>query len=240
MIKDVDLVAQAFRDGTGVPWGDHHPDLFAGTEKFFRGNYLSFLVSDWLPALDGVVDRLHDGARVADVWCGHGASTILLATEYPESTFVGYDFHEPSIEAARKAAAAAGLTDRCRFEVAEATDYPGGDYDLVGLFDCLHDMGDPVGAAAHIRETLAPNGALLLVEPYAEDQLADNLGPMGRIFYSASTLLCTPCSRAQDVGLALGAQAGEAQLTDVLHLGGFTKVRRAAQTPFNLVLEARP
>lgn len=240
VIKDVDLVAAAFRSGSGVPWGDHHPDLFAGTEKFFRGNYLSFLVPDWLPALDGVVDRLHDGARVADVGCGHGPSTILLATEYPDSTFVGYDFHEPSIEAARKAAAAAGVTDRCRFEIADAADYPAGDYDLVCMFDCLHDMGDPVGVASHIRGTLAPHGVLLLVEPYAEDQLADNLGPMGRISYSISTLVCTPCSRSQEVGLALGAQAGEARLTDVLQRGGFTRVRRAAQTPFNLVLEARP
>jgi SAM-dependent methyltransferase len=240
VIKDVDLVAAAFRSGTGVPWGDHHPDLFAGTEKFFRGNYLSFLIPAWLPALNGVVDRLRTGADVADIGCGHGASTILLATEYPASMFVGYDFHEPSIEAARKAATAAGVADRCRFEVADAAGYSGIDYDLVALFDCLHDMGDPVRVASHIRSTLASDGVLLLVEPYAEDRFADNIGQMGRIFFSMSTLVCTPTSRAQDLGLALGAQAGEARLTDVLHRAGFTNVRRAAQTPFNLVLEARP
>jgi SAM-dependent methyltransferase len=240
MIKDVDLIADAFRDGRGVAWGEHHPDLFVGTERFFRTNYIAHLTDHWIPALEGVEAKLRAGATVADVGCGHGASTVILAQAYPRSSFVGYDFHEPSIEVARKAAAEAGVADRCRFEVAKAASYPGRGLDLVALFDCFHDLGDPVGAAAHIRETLAEDGTCLLVEPYAEDQLEDNLTPVGRISYSASTMLCTPCSRSQDVGLALGAQAGQARLREVLNAAGFSRVRRATQTPLNLVLEARP
>jgi SAM-dependent methyltransferase len=240
MIKDVDLIADAFRDGRGVAWDEHHPDLFAGTERFFRTNYIGHLTGYWIPALDGVEAKLRAGATVADVGCGHGASTVILARAYPQSSFVGYDFHPPSIEAAQKAAAEAGVADRCRFEVAEATCYPGRGLDLVAMFDCLHDLGDPVGAAAHIRETLADDGTCLLVEPYAEDRLEDNLTPVGRIFYAASTMVCTPCSRSQDVGLALGGQAGEARLREVLEAAGFTRVRRATQTPFNLVIEACP
>jgi SAM-dependent methyltransferase len=240
MIKDVDLIADAFRDGRGVAWGEHHPDLFVGTERFFRTNYIAHLTNYWIPALEGVEATLRGGATVADVGCGHGASTVILAQAYPRSSFVGYDSHEPSIEAARKAAAEAEVADRCQFEVAEAASYPGRGFDLVALFDCLHDMGDPVGAAAHIRETLADDGSCMLVEPYAEDQLEDNLNPVGRIFYAASTMLCTPCSKSQDVGLALGGQAGEARLRKVLKAAGFSRVRRATQTPLNLVLEARP
>jgi SAM-dependent methyltransferase len=240
MIKDVDLIVDAFRDGRGVAWGEHHPDLFAGTERFFRTNYIAHLTDYWIPELDGVEAKLRAGATVADIGCGHGASTVILAQAYPQSSFVGYDFHRPSIEAARKGAAEAGVADRCRFEVAEAADYPGRDLDLVALFDCLHDMGDPVGVAAHIRETLAEDGTCLLVEPYAEDRLEDNLTPVGRVCYAASTMVCTPSSRSQDVGLALGGQAGEARLREVLEAAGFTRVRRATQTPFNLVLEARP
>ena len=240
VIKDVDLVAEAFRTGRGIAWGEHHPDLFEGTEKFFRGNYVANLITLWIPALDGVAEKLERGARVADVGCGHGASTVLLATTYPASEFVGFDSHAPSIRAARNAAANAGVADHCRFEVADAESYPGRDYDLVTLCDCLHDMGDPVSVAGHVRDTLSQEGTCLLVEPYAEDGLEDNLNPMGRIFYSVSTMVCTPCSRAQDVGLALGAQAGGARLTGVLQDAGFTRIRRAAATPFNLVLEARP
>ena len=240
LIKDVDLVAEAFRAGRGVAWGEHHPDLFEGTETFFRGNYVTNLTTTWIPALDGVAEKLERGARVADVGCGHGASTVLLATTFPASEFVGFDSHEPSIRAARKAATNAGVAERCSFEVAGAAGYPGRDYDLVALLDCLHDMGDPVSAAGHVRDTLSPEGTCLVVEPYAEDRLQDNLNPMGRIFYSVSTMVCTPCSRAQDVGLALGAQAGERRISDVLKEAGFGRVRRAAATPFNLVFEARP
>jgi SAM-dependent methyltransferase len=238
-VKDVELIADAFRDGHGVAWGDHHPDLFVGTDRFFRPNYIANLTTSWIPALDGVEPKLLAGAHVADIGCGYGASTIIMATAYPASSFVGYDQHLPSIEAARKAAADAGVADRCRFDVAAATEYPGRGYDLVALFDCLHDMGDPIGAAAHIRDTLSDDGTCMLVEPFAEDRLEDNLTPIGRISYAASTMLCTPGSRAQPGGLALGAQAGESRLRDVLTVAGFSRVRRAAETPFNLVLEAR-
>jgi len=239
-IKDVELIVDAFRDGHGVAWGDHHPDLFVGTDRFFRPNYIANLTTSWIPALDGVEHKLHTGARIADIGCGYGASTIIMATAYPTSSFVGYDPHPPSIEAARKAAANAGVADRCRFEVGAAADYPGRGYDLVALFDSLHDMGDPVGAAAHIRYTLSDEGTCLLVEPFAGDRLEDNLTPIGRIYYAGSTMLCTPGSRAQQVGLALGAQAGETRLREVLVAAGFSRVRRANETPLNLVLEARP
>jgi SAM-dependent methyltransferase len=239
-IKDEEKIERAFVGRHGVGWHEHHDDLFSGTERFFRPGYAANLVSSWIPALDGVEDRLQTGARVADVGCGHGASTLLMAQAFPRSEFVGFDYHAPSIEHARAAAAEAGLGDRARFEVASAKDYPGDAYDLVCMFDCLHDMGDPVGAAAHVLRSLAPDGTWLIVEPYAGDRLEDNLNPVGRVYYGASTLVCTPASRAQEVGLALGAQAGEARLREVVTTGGFTRFRRATETPFNLVLEARP
>jgi SAM-dependent methyltransferase len=240
MIRDEPKVADAFRSGKGVGWHEHDPGLFEGTERFFRPNYAANLVTSWIPALDGVEAKLHAGARVADVGCGHGASTILLAEAYPKSTFVGFDYHEPSISWARKAASRTGVADRVSFEVASSKAYPGKGYDLVAFFDCLHDMGDPVGAAAHVRASLSKDGTWLLVEPYANDRLEDNLNPVGRVFYGASTLVCTPASLAQDVGLALGAQAGEARLREVVTSAGFTSFRRASETPFNLVFEVRP
>ena len=239
VIKDEPKITQAFRTGAGVGWHEHDHDLFAGTERFFRPGYSANLVSAWIPALDGVEAKLEAGALVADVGCGHGASTLIMAAAYPRSRFVGFDYHEGSIEHAREAAAAAGVADRVRFEVAPAKEYPGEGYDLVAMFDCLHDMGDPVGAAAHVLRTLAPDGTWLLVEPFAGDRLEDNLNPIGRMFYGASTLVCTPASRDQEVGLALGAQAGEARIGEVVRAGGFTRFRRATQTPFNLVFEAR-
>jgi SAM-dependent methyltransferase len=239
-IKDEEKVARAFQTGGGVGWHEHHHDLFSGTERFFRPGYAANLASEWIPALDGVEAKLQAGARVADVGCGYGASTVLMAEAYPRSEFVGFDYHAPSIEHARRAAAQAGLGDRVRFEVSSAKEYPGEGYDLVCMFDCLHDMGDPSGAAAHVLRTLAPDGTWLIVEPFAGDRLEDNLNPVGRIYYGASTLVCTPASRDQEVGLALGAQAGEARLREVVSAGGFTRFRRATETPFNLVLEAKP
>jgi len=238
--KAIPKMAQAMRTGLGLGWHEHDASLFHGTERFFRPGYAANLVSAWIPALEGVEARLKAGASVADVGCGHGASTVIMAQAYPESTFVGFDYHAPSIEHARAAARAAGVDDRVRFEVARAQDYPGGGYDLVAVFDCLHDMGDPVGAAAHVRSTLKDDGTWLIVEPYAQDRLEDNLNPVGRVFYSASTFICTPASRSQEVGACLGAQAGEQRLRDVVTKGGFRHFRRATETPFNLVLEARP
>ena len=240
LTKDEEKIAQAFKTGDGVGWHEHHHDLFAGTERFFRPGYSANLISAWIPALDGVQAKLEAGALVADVGCGHGASTILLAQSFPASEFVGFDYHQPSIEHARRVAADAGLDGRVSFEVAPAKEYPGDGYDLVAMFDCLHDMGDPVGAAAHVLQTLRADGTWLIVEPYAGDRLEDNLNPVGRVFYGASTLVCTPASRDQEVGLALGAQAGEARLREVVTAGGFTRFRRATETPFNIVLEARP
>ena len=240
LVKDEEKITSAFQTGQGVGWHEHHHDLFAGTERFFRPGYAANLVSAWIPALDGAQKKLEQGALVADVGCGHGASTILMAGAYPRSEFVGFDYHEGSIEAARKKASEAGLDGRVSFEVAKAKEYPGDGYDLVAMFDCLHDMGDPVGASAHVLETLDSDGTWMIVEPFANDRLDDNLNPVGRVFYSASTLVCTPASRDQEVGLALGAQAGEARLRDVVTQGGFTRFRRATETPFNLVLEARP
>ncbi len=238
--RAVDRLTETFRTGEGVGWHEHHHDLFSGTERFFRPGYIANLASTWIPALEGVEEKLLRGAKVADIGCGHGASTIILALEYPQSTFVGFDYHQLSIEAARKAASEAGVADRVSFEVASAKDYPGQGYDLVAFFDCLHDMGDPIGAARHVLASLAIEGTWMIVEPYANDDVADNLTPVGRVFYSASTLICTPASLSQEVGAALGAQAGEGRLREVVTAGGFTRFRRAAETAFNLVLEARP
>jgi SAM-dependent methyltransferase len=239
-VKDEPLITEAFRTGDGVAWHDHHPDLFVGCERFFRPGYAAHLVDEWLPALDGVEVKLRAGARVADVGCGHGASTLIMAKAFPESSFVGFDYHDASIEAARRSADAAGLGGRVRFDVASAREYSGNDYDLVAFFDCLHDMGDPVGAARHVRSSLGPEGTWMIVEPYATDRLEDNLNPVGKIYYGASTLICTPASRAQEVGLALGAQAGEERMRNVVTEAGFTRFRRAAETPVNIVYEARP
>jgi 2-polyprenyl-3-methyl-5-hydroxy-6-metoxy-1,4-benzoquinol methylase len=240
MIKDEPAITERFRTGEGFGWHEHHHDLFEGTERFFRPGYTAHLVAEWLPALDGVEDRLHSGIRVADIGCGHGVSTILMAQAYPESTFVGSDYHEGSIEAARRAAERAHVSDRVTFEVAGAKEFGGGPFDVVCVFDALHDMGDPVGAAEHVRSQLADDGTWLVVEPMAFDSIEENLNPVGRVFYAGSTMLCTPASLSQEVGLALGAQAGQQRLTEVLNEGGFSHVRRAAETPFNLVLEVRP
>jgi SAM-dependent methyltransferase len=240
MFRDEPKITDAFRSGAGVGWHEHHVCLFRGTERFFRPGYNANLVSNWIPALEGVEQKLKDGALVADVGCGHGASTILMAKAYPKSRFVGFDYHEGSIERARAAAQEAGVADRVEFQVAAAKDFPGGPYDLVCIFDALHDMGDPVGAAAHIRQALKPDGTWLLVEPFAHDELADNLNPVGRLYYSASTMICTPASLSQEVGLGLGAQAGERRLRKVCEEAGFGRFRRATETPFNLVLEVRP
>ena len=240
LYADEDQILEAFRSGRGMGWHEHDHRLFRGTERFFRPGYRGNLVSEWIPALDGVEAKLERGAKVADVGCGHGASTIIMAEAFPNSQFVGFDYHEASIERAAEAAEEAGVGDRISFEVAAAKDYPGSGYDLVCVFDCLHDMGDPVGAAAHVRQTLDGDGTWMIVEPFANDRVEENLNPVGRIFYGASTVICTPASLAQEVGLALGAQAGQARLTEVLSEGGFTRVRRATETPFNLILEARP
>jgi SAM-dependent methyltransferase len=238
--KDEPKVAKAFQSGLGLGWHEHDVCLFRGTERFFRPGYNANLVASWIPALDGVEAKLKAGAKVADVGCGHGASTILMAQAYPNSRFVGIDYHAPSIERAKQAAADAGVADRTEFHVASAQDYPGEDFDLVCIFDALHDMGDPVGASAHIRRSLKPDGTWLLVEPFAHDNLTDNFNPVGRMMYSASTMVCTPASQSQEVGLALGAQAGEGRLRQVVETAGFTRFRRASETPFNLVLEVRP
>ena len=240
LYADEDKILQAFRTGGGMGWHEHDHRLFRGTERFFKPGYRAHLVSEWVPALEGANEKLEQGAKVADVGCGHGASTIIMAQAYPNSEFHGFDYHTPSIERAREAAAEAGVADRTTFEIATAKEYPGTGYDLVCVFDCLHDMGDPAGAAAHVLQTLSPTGAWMIVEPYATDRVEDNLNPVGRVFYGASTVICTPASLDQEIGLALGAQAGESRLTEVIKQGGFTRVRRATQTPFNLVLEARP
>ncbi len=235
---DEDRILDAFRTGVGVGWHEHDPRLYPGCDRFYGPLYKSSLVQSWIPALDGVADKLAAGARVADVGCGHGSSTLVLAEAFPNSTFVGFDYHDASIAAARKAAAQAGVADRVRFEVAGAKDFPGS-YDLICFFDCLHDMGDPVGAAGHVRDALAPDGTWLLVEPMAGDRTEDNLNPIGRLYYAGSVMLCTPCSLAQEVGLGLGNQVGEKRLAELLTQAGFGHVRRATETPFNLVLEAR-
>jgi SAM-dependent methyltransferase len=233
-------VAAAFTTGEGVPWADHSDDLFEGVERFFRPTYNASLVTEWLPALDGVADKLERGARVADVGCGHGASTIILARAYPRSTFVGYDAHDASIARARKAAAQAGVADRVTFEVATAQSYPGSGYDLVAFFDCLHDMGDPEGAARHVRDSLADDGTWLLVEPYSNATLVENLNPVGRAYYSTSTLVCLPSSLADHGHRGLGNQVPDATLAEITAVAGFTRFRRAQETVFNRVFEVRP
>ena len=238
--KADEKITEAFRHGGGLGWHEHHHDLFHGTERFFRPGYAASLTSGWLPSLTGVVARLEAGGKVADIGCGHGASTVLMAAAYPSSQFIGFDYHAPSIDTARTAAAAAGLSERLTFEIASAGAFPGTGYDLVCFFDCLHDMGDPVGALQHTRQAISDDGVVMLVEPQAGDTVAANLNPIGRLFYAASSLICTPASQSQAVGRALGAQAGPARLTEVAHEAGFTRVRTAASTPFNIVLELRP
>jgi 2-polyprenyl-3-methyl-5-hydroxy-6-metoxy-1,4-benzoquinol methylase len=239
-VIDSPQIVDRARSGDGLGWHEHVHDVHEGCERFFRPGYNAHLVGEWLPALDGVVDKLERGALVADVGCGHGASTILMARAFPNSRFVGSDYHEESIEVARARAREAGLDDRVRFETEAAASYGGDGYDLVTMFDCLHDLGDPVGAARRVRATLNANGTWMIVEPNAGDRIEDNLNPVGRAYYGFSTLLCTPASLSQEVGLALGAQAGEARIRDVVTAAGFTRFRRAAETPFNLVFEARP
>jgi SAM-dependent methyltransferase len=239
MFLDKDKLVAAMRGDGALSWADHHPCLFSGTERFFRPGYQANLVSTWLPALDGVVQRLEAGAKVADIGCGHGAATILMAQAFPKSRFHGFDFHGPSIEQARQRAVEAGVGERVEFGRATAREFPGSDYDLLCFFDCLHDMGDPVGAARRAHQALKPGGTVLLVEPFANDDLDQNLNPVGRMFYAASTCICTPNSLSQEVGLGLGAQAGERRLRHVFAEAGFSSFRRATETPFNLVLEAR-
>jgi SAM-dependent methyltransferase len=236
----VDRATQAFLTGEGIGWHEHDHDVFHGVERFYRTGYLANLVQKWIPALDGVEAKLRAGARVADVGCGHGASTILMAQAFPASGFTGFDFHRESVAEANRRARAAGIADRCRFEVARAKDFPGKGYDFIATFDALHDMGDPTGAARHARAALAANGTWMIVEPFAADRTEDNFNPVGRAFYAASTLICTPCSLSQEVGLALGAQAGEARTRAVVTAGGFTRFRTALATPVNLIYEARP
>jgi SAM-dependent methyltransferase len=236
---DEPKVAEAFRTGKGVGWHEHSKCLFSGTERFFRPGYNANLASSWIPALDGVEAKLKAGAKVADVGCGHGASTIVMAKAYPKSEFFGFDYHLPSIERARKLAAEDGVGDRITFAQANAKDFPSRGYDLVAFFDCLHDMGDPVGAGKHVKETMAKDGVWMIVEPFAHDNLKDNLNPVGRVYYAASTFICTPASLSQEVALGLGAQAGERRLRKVAAEAGFTRFRRATETPFNMIFEAR-
>ena len=236
----VPRIAESFRNGAGMGWHEHDDGVFHGCEKFFRPGYAANLVSSWIPALQGVKEKLESGARAADVGCGKGASTILMAKAFPQSQFFGFDYHPKSIEAARDSAKKEGVSDRVTFEVAKAKEYPGKGYDFVAVFDCLHDMGDPVGAAGHVLRSLGKDGTWMIVEPFAQDDLKDNLNPVGRVYYSFSTLLCTPCSRSQEVGLCLGAQAGEKRMREIVSSAGFNRFRRATETPFNLVYEARP
>jgi SAM-dependent methyltransferase len=235
----VPRIAKSFRTGAGMGWHEHADSVFHGCEKFFRPGYAANLVTSWIPALHGVKEKLESGARVADVGCGKGASTLLMAKAFPKSKFFGFDYHDKSIEAARDSAKRAGVADRATFRVAKAKEYPGKDYDFVAVFDCLHDMGDPVGAAKHVRQSLAQDGTWMIVEPFANDDLKNNLNPVGRVYYGFSTLLCTPSSRSQEVGLCLGAQAGEGRIREVVTSAGFAHFRRATETPFNIVYEAK-
>ncbi|HEY2040336.1 MAG TPA: methyltransferase domain-containing protein, partial [Edaphobacter sp.] len=236
----VPRIADSFRTGEGMGWNEHHESVFHGCEKFFRSGYIGNLLSSWIPSLDGIQKKLEAGAKVADVGCGKGVSTLLMAKAFPNSQFFGFDYHDESIKGAQQSAKKQELTDNVNFRIAKAKDYPGKAYDFVTVFDCLHDMGDPVGAAQHILQSLKKDGSWMIVEPFANDDLKDNLNPVGRVYYSFSTLLCTPCSRSQEVGLCLGAQAGEARMREVVSSAGFTRFRRAAETPFNMVYEARP
>jgi len=238
--NDADKIANAFRTGKGVGWHEHDPRLFKGTEQFFRPGYRANLTTAWIPALEGVTQKLEQGAKVADIGCGHGASTVIMAEAYPNSTFHGFDYHDASIATATERAREAAVGDRATFAQASAQEFPGSDYDLVCFFDCLHDMGDPVGAAKHAREALKADGTVLLVEPNAADTVEGNLNPVGRLFYAASTSICTPASQSQEVGAALGAQAGEARLRAVFEEAGYSTFRRASETPFNIILEAKP
>lgn len=236
----VPRITDCFRTGAGMGWGEHVDGVFQGCEKFFRPGYAANLVSAWIPALDGVQEKLEKGAKVADIGCGKGSSTLLMAKAYPKSKFSGFDYHDKSIEGATASAKRDGIADRVTFEMAKAKDFPGRDYDFIAVFDCLHDMGDPVGAALHVKEALKKDGTWMIVEPFANDQMKDNLNPLGRAMYGFSTLLCTPCSRSQEVAMCLGAQAGEKRIRDVVTAAGFTRFRRATETPFNIVYEARP
>lgn len=237
--NDVDKIEDAFRSGKGVGWHEHHHALYHGVERFFRPGYLMNLTTSWIPALDGMEAKLRSGAKVADIGCGLGASTILMAKTFPKSEFYGFDLHDASIAMAREAAKHEGVGDRIHFEVASAKAYPGKDYDLVAFFDCLHDMGDPKGAASYVHSTMKPDGTWMIVEPYAEDVTEGNFNPVGRVFYTASTMFCVPSSLSQEVGAALGAQAGEKRIGEVVMSGGFKSFHRATQTPFNLIYEAR-
>jgi SAM-dependent methyltransferase len=239
-LRSAERIESAFTSGSGIGWHEHDHGVPIGCERFFRPGYNANLVSAWLPALDGVEEKLHAGAKVADVGCGLGASTRLMAEAFPRSTFTGFDYHNESIALAREETTAAGLNQRTHFEVAPAASFPGTGYDLIAMFDCLHDMGDPVGAARHVHQALAQDGTWLVVEPIAGERIEDNLNPVGRAYYAFSTFLCTPSSLSQEVGLALGAQAGEARIRDVTALAGFTRFRRVAETPFNAVYEVRP
>jgi ubiquinone/menaquinone biosynthesis C-methylase UbiE len=239
-LKAVPRITDAFRTGGGMGWHEHDEDVFIGCELFFRAGYIANLISSWIPALDGVQDKLRAGGSVADIGCGLGASTILLGQEYPNSRFRGSDYHDRSIELARKRASDAGVADRVTFEVAAASAFSGSGYDLAATFDCLHDMGNPLAAAEHVRQALKPDGTWMIVEPYAADDVAGNLNPVGRIYYNASTLTCISNALSQPGGYALGTQAGEAAIRQVVTDAGFTRFRRAAETPFNLVYEARP
>lgn len=236
----VPRITELFRSGAGMGWHEHADGVFHGCEKFFRPGYAANLVTSWIPSLRDVKEKLEAGARVADVGCGKGASTLLMAKAFPKSKFFGFDYHDKSIEGARESAKREGVADRAVFGVAKAKEYPGKEYDFVAVFDCLHDMGDPIGAATHVRESLSRDGTWMIVEPFANDDLKNNLNPVGRVYYSFSTLLCTPCSRSQEVGLCLGAQAGEARIRETVTAAGFTRFRRATETPFNIVYEARP
>ncbi|HVN51978.1 MAG TPA: methyltransferase domain-containing protein [Acidimicrobiales bacterium] len=239
-VVDSPRIAEVVKTGEGIGWHDHVHDVHDGCERFFRPGYHAHLLTEWLPALEGVVAKLQQGATVADVGCGHGASTVLMAEAFPRSTFRGFDYHTGSVATAAQRARDAGVEDHASFDASPSTAYPGGDYDLVTMFDCLHDMGDPAGAARHVHQSLAPDGTWMIVEPAAGDRVEDNLNPVGRVYYAFSTLLCTPCSLSQEVGLALGAQAGEARIRDIVTSAGFTRFRRVAETPFNVVFEARP
>ncbi|MGH9570131.1 MAG: class I SAM-dependent methyltransferase [Candidatus Angelobacter sp.] len=236
----VPRIADSFRSGAGMGWHEHDEGVFHGCEKFFRPGYAANLVNSWIPALTDVKQKLEAGAQVADIGCGKGASTLLMAKAFPKSRFFGFDYHDKSIEAAREAARREGIADRVTFKVSKAKEFPGKNYDFVTVFDCLHDMGDPAGASSHILQSMEKDGTWMIVEPFANDQLKDNLNPVGRVYYSFSTLLCTPCSRSQEVGLCLGAQAGETRIREVVTSAGFNRFRRAAETPFNIVYEARP